>query len=187
MFTYAQLEQLWMDAGGSTLSAPIAAAIALAESGGCQYALAAPTDIRPVRQCVYRQTGGEFSIGLWQINTAPDAHPDYDRDQLFNPGYNAHAAVAIASGGNNFRPWSTFTSGAYRSHLGGAAAPTGRARNPAPRTQLPPGATGPQGLAPSPSNPFKAWHQLTMALGSTIPTQSRRARRAKNRFPRAVR
>lgn len=61
----------------------------------------------------------ERSFGLWQINTL--AHPQYDETQLLDPAYNARAALAVSSGGKNWRPWSTFTSGLYRKYLAGAA------------------------------------------------------------------
>lgn len=183
--TSAELQALWIEEGGSRAAAPVAAAIALAESGGCRYALAGPKDIRPVKACVYRFTTIENSIGLWQINH--NAHPQFDEFALFDPHANARAAIAVSGNGNNFRPWTTYVSGAYKTYLagGGTHDPV---RAPTPRTTFPPGVTGPVGLPkPVESNPFKAWHQLTMALASTVPTQARRARRAKNKFTRAIR
>jgi Lysozyme like domain len=83
----------------------LAAAIAMAESGGNPRAAAIVTDPAPGNL-------PERSFGLWQINTL--ASPQYDETRLFDPSYNAHAAYAISQGGANWRPWSTFTKGLYR-------------------------------------------------------------------------
>lgn len=64
----------------------------------------------------------EDSYGLWQINVL--AHPNYDKKRLYDPSYNAAAMVAISTTGQNWNPWGTYTSGAYRKYLnrGNAAA-----------------------------------------------------------------
>lgn len=127
-FGFSELEQLWISAGGSQAMAPTMAAIALAESGGCRYALAGPKDVRPVKSCTYRQTNGENSVGLWQINV--QAHPQYSVQSLFDPNANARAAVSILGGGPP-TPWSTYTSGAYRQYLsGGGSSPAGGVERP---------------------------------------------------------
>lgn len=118
-FSFVELEQLWLSAGGSPTMAATMAAIALAESGGCRFALAGPQDVRPVKACRYRQTSGENSVGLWQINV--QAHPQFNAQSLFDPLTNARAAVAVLGGGSP-TPWSTYTNGAYRSYLGGGSA-----------------------------------------------------------------
>lgn len=67
---------------------------------------------------------GERSVGLWQINWRPSRdQPGGLRDPNLNldPFHNAVAAYAISGRGTTFTPWSTFTSGAYRSHLTMAA------------------------------------------------------------------
>jgi LysM repeat protein len=86
------LEALWEAAGGSPAAAFTAAEIAMAESGGNQYALS-PTD----------------DYGYWQINAA--AHGA--AQATFNPIGNAQAAVAISSDGTNWEPWTTYNTGAY--------------------------------------------------------------------------
>lgn len=59
--------------------------------------------------------------GFWQINSP--SHPQYSTWQLLSsPLYNAQAAYAISGGGTNFTPWTTYTSGAYKSHLSEATA-----------------------------------------------------------------
>lgn len=85
------LEQLWEAAGGSPSEARTAAGIAMAESGGNQYAVS-PTD----------------DYGYWQINRS--AHGPM---ATFDPIGNARAAISISSGGTNWNPWTTYRSGAY--------------------------------------------------------------------------
>lgn len=84
------LERLWKSAGGAPGSAFIAAEIAMAESGGNQYA-----------------TGPAGERGYWQINT------DHGSLSTYDAYGNARAAVAISNDGTDWYPWTTFTSGAY--------------------------------------------------------------------------
>jgi len=83
----------------------LAAAVAMAESGGNPNAEAIITNPLP-------GNGPERSFGLWQINTL--AHPTYSEASLLDPTYNALAAYTISNGGTNWRPWSTYTSGLYK-------------------------------------------------------------------------
>lgn len=84
----------------------LAAAVAMAESRGDAGAQCIDCFHRPDGTAVH-----ERSFGLWQINT--DAHPQYDEAKLLDPVYNARAALQVSSGGTNWKPWSTYTSGAY--------------------------------------------------------------------------
>jgi hypothetical protein len=85
------LKKLWKGAGGRGASANIAAAIALAESGG-----------NPNSQNSIGATG------LWQVLRS--AHPDWDHGgNLKDPKWNAKAAVSISSNGRNWNPWTTYT------------------------------------------------------------------------------
>jgi LysM repeat protein len=84
------LEQLWVDAGGSAAAEVTAASIAMAESGGNQFA-----------------TGTVGERGYWQINPVNGALSTYD------PYGNARAAVIMSADGANWSPWTTYTSGAY--------------------------------------------------------------------------
>lgn len=84
------LEQLWVDAGGSAAAEVTAASIAMAESGGNQFA-----------------TGTVGERGYWQINPVNGALSTYD------PYGNARAAVVMSGDGTNWSPWTTFTTGAY--------------------------------------------------------------------------
>jgi LysM repeat protein len=84
------LEALWRAAGGSPAAAVTAASIAMAESGGNQFA-----------------TGSVGERGYWQINPVNGALSTY------NALGNAHAAVVMSGNGANWSPWTTFTSGVY--------------------------------------------------------------------------
>jgi LysM repeat protein len=85
------LEELWEQAGGSSGEAVTAASIAMAESSGRQFA-----------------TGGVGERGYWQIN------PNHGSLSTYDPLGNAKAAVIISGNGQNWSPWTTFTSGAFR-------------------------------------------------------------------------
>ena len=85
------LEALWVAAGGRKSSAFIAAEIAMAESGGRQYALSPTND-----------------YGYWQINGSHGPAM-----ATFNPIGNAKAAIAISDDGRDWNAWTTYTSGAY--------------------------------------------------------------------------
>ena len=67
-----------------------AASIAMAESGGNQFA-----------------TGTVGERGYWQINPVNGSLSTYD------PYGNARAAVIMSGNGSNWSPWTTYTSGAY--------------------------------------------------------------------------
>jgi hypothetical protein len=95
----AQLESLWIGAGGPIGAAPQAAAIAEAESGGNPTAYNAT------------QASGDQSFGLWQINTA--AHTQWGSQvtangagSIFSPQQNAQDAVSLFTGTGGFSgPW----------------------------------------------------------------------------------
>ncbi len=86
------LEALWKAAGGSHGEAFMAAEIAMAESGGRQYAVSPTND-----------------YGYWQINGSHGP-----AEATFNPIGNAKAAIAISGNGTNWDPWTTYVTGAYR-------------------------------------------------------------------------
>lgn len=89
-YSCSSLEQLWMSQGGNSGEAFIAAEIARAESGGNPNA-----------------TGPAGERGLWQIS------PDHGSLSTYDPVGNARAAISISGNGTNWRPWTTYTSGAY--------------------------------------------------------------------------
>jgi hypothetical protein len=77
---------------------------------------------------------GERSVGLWQINYRPSrdrGSATRDPQANLDPATNARHAFEIAGGGKSFRPWSTYTSGAYLKHLDTARAAVGNSSPPA--------------------------------------------------------
>lgn len=86
MSTAAELQQLWIQAGGDPTQAAQAAAVAMAESGG--NANASLTN-----------ANGSIDRGYWQINSS------HGSQSTFDPLGNARAAVAISANGTNWRPW----------------------------------------------------------------------------------
>ena len=102
-YSYAQLEQLWIGAGGSKALAPVMAAIAEAESSGNSQA--------------YNASGAS---GLWQILGA--VNPS-DQGNLFNPQVNAKEAL-LKYNTQGLGAWVTYTSGAYKQYLQGNVPPS---------------------------------------------------------------
>lgn len=91
-------------AGGFTpAQAVIATAIAMAESGGNPSA-------------THRNANGSVDYGLWQINSVHadllKANPNWQ-----DPKTNARMAHSVYATGGGWRAWSTYKSGAYKSHL----------------------------------------------------------------------
>ncbi|MDP2712312.1 MAG: phage tail tape measure protein [Solirubrobacteraceae bacterium] len=101
-----QIMNLWTRAGGSPGIANLAAAVALAESGGNSKAM-------------NRNTNGSVDRGLWQINSIHGALSTFD------PTGNAKAAVKISSGGRNWNPWVAFKRGMHLKFLGAPAGNVG--------------------------------------------------------------
>lgn len=116
IFTYAQLQCLWTTAGGNAQAAPMAAAIAMAESGGNSQAVGGPN------------SNGTYDRGLWQINSSNGAASTLD---IMG---NARAAVAMSGNGTTWRPWCTaYADGACGTKGGaylGAGAPYQKFLNP---------------------------------------------------------
>jgi hypothetical protein len=90
----AQLSALWRGAGGPSNLANLAAAIALAESGGN------PTAHNP-----------SGASGLWQILG------QVVRGNIFNPMVNARNAVSKWRSAHGFSPWVAYTNGSYHQYL----------------------------------------------------------------------
>lgn len=106
--TYAQLQGLWLENGGAPAAAPVAAAIAMAESGGCVDA-------------THHNSDGSTDTGLWQINSV-----NASSGAMLDPTANVKEAIALSNNGSSWHPWTTFTSGAYQRFLSGTpAAPSG--------------------------------------------------------------
>jgi Lysozyme like domain/LysM domain len=84
------LAALWIAAGGNPAVAITAAKIAMAESGGQQFA-----------------TGSEGEEGYWQINPVNGALATY------NALGNARSAIILSHDGTDWAPWTTYTMGLY--------------------------------------------------------------------------
>lgn len=110
-----KLTQLARSAGFPEKNIPTAVAIALAESGGD------PT-IDTVKSGTDPTMKNEYSIGLWQINWLAHKNGTLKQmgvtnpDQLRDPATNAKAAVKL-SGGSNFKPWTAYENGNYKSYM----------------------------------------------------------------------
>lgn len=100
--TFAQLESLWIQAGGPSKLAPLMAAVALAESSGI------PTETNPTDN-----HGTQTSWGLWQISTGTHAEPN---PNWADPLENAKLAVAKWHT-QGLWAWGTYTSGKYKEFL----------------------------------------------------------------------
>jgi Lysozyme like domain len=162
--THSELETLWVLSGGLQPDADTAAAIAEAESKGCQYAKAGPNDDRPIKQCTYRRTNGENSYGLWQINRR--AHPQYSATSLFTTEGNAAAAVAIRTARGNFTDWTTFKDGTYKVYLTGTVSVTPQ-----------PGTTSGFDLGATIPHALSGFADLRNSVNRHLPTQLDRSRR----------
>jgi len=147
-FNYAQLEYIWSAAGGSGQTAPIAAAIAMAESGGNSGAT----------NC---DSNGTIDRGLWQINSVHGSQSTYDVMG------NARAAVAISNSGGNWQPWTTYTSGAYQRYLQSNIAPS---PVPVNATNAQANLTGAFGIPGIPSQLDPSWWsgQIGQSVGQMI-------------------
>jgi hypothetical protein len=141
-YTAMQLQQLWLQAGGNAATAPLAAAIALAESGGNPNAL-------------NHNTNGSIDRGLWQINSV------HGTQSTLDPLANAQAAVAISNHGSNWQPWTTYVSGAYKQFLGEAQSSASTATGTA--SYLGPSPTSGLGI-PNPLDTLKGIEQVGQAL-----------------------
>lgn len=95
-YSYSQLMQLWIAAGGSRTMAPIMAAIAMAESGG-----------NP------RAHNASGASGLWQILGAVKSA---DQSRLFDPTVNAREAV-LKFRSQGLGAWESYTNGSYKKFM----------------------------------------------------------------------
>jgi hypothetical protein len=105
----ADLQQLALGAGFTGDDIPIAAAVALAESGGNPKS--------------HNSTPPDDSYGLWQINMLGAMGPARRKqfgitsnEQLFDPSTNAKAAHTVWKG-SGWKAWTTYTSGKYKDHM----------------------------------------------------------------------
>lgn len=107
--TYAQLEGLWITNGGSKAVAPLAAAIAMAESSGRTDATSANPD-------------GGVNVGLWQLDTKGKGAGHTVAD-LKDPATNAAVAVQGSNDGTDWSAWETFVTGAYKRFMNAGTTP----------------------------------------------------------------
>jgi hypothetical protein len=117
-YDYAQLEELWIGAGGPRPMAPLMAAIGLAESDG--------------RSDAQNPSGAK---GVWQIKGLP-----FPGDP-FNAQVNAKMAVAKYRS-QGLDAWETYTSGKYRGFLRQGVAPAKASTTAAPGKGQTTGAQG---------------------------------------------
>jgi hypothetical protein len=106
LYSYTQLMNLWIQAGGSKLNAAMAAAVAMAESAGNPNA-------------TNNNGNGSIDRGLWQINSVHGSQSTYD------PVANARAAIQISNNGTTWRPWCTAYSDGLCGSKGGTYLGTG--------------------------------------------------------------
>lgn len=140
-YSYGQLEQLWVNAGGDQALAPVMAAIAMAESGG--------------NDTAYNSSG---ATGLWQILGAVNSS---DQSSLTNPQTNAREAV-LKYQTQGLGAWVTYTSGAYKQFLQGNVQPTPTGL-PSQNQQLTQGS--PQNAAPQSATSTNVSSALSSATG----------------------
>lgn len=126
-YNISQLVGLSQQVGFKGDNAAIAAAVAMAESGGRSDAHNDDSKKPPAKRT------GDNSYGLWQINMIePPLGPQLGaprrkefgiskNEELFNPITNGKAALKI-SGGSNFSAWTTYKNGAHLPHLPAARA-----------------------------------------------------------------
>lgn len=107
---YEQLVRLAQDVGLNESRAHVAAAIAMAESGGDEDAVVHDDD--------------DDSYGLWQINMRGNMGPERRRkyglpnnNALLDPRRNAMVMADISNKGGNFNAWTTYTTGKYKKFL----------------------------------------------------------------------
>lgn len=106
-YSYGQIQQIWIQYGGSRATAPLAAAVAMAESEGDSDSISPPNH------------DGTVDRGLWQINSK--WWPQFSTTDLAT---NARGAVKISQNGTHWGDWTTYNTGAYKKFLSGTAQPS---------------------------------------------------------------
>ena len=104
-----QLKALWIANGGAANHANMAAAIALAESGGSSDEVSGPNS----------DGHNSYDVGLWQINSYwhSEYFPNGSYDNMKTPNKNCKAAIHISNNGTSWSQWSTYNNGAYQQYL----------------------------------------------------------------------
>lgn len=158
-YTYGQLEELWIRNGGTRATAPIAAAIGMAESQGWS------------NNVNERDTNGAGSYGIWQINngtTFSSQGPNYGGPPGWNnPNTNARMAVAKWKGaGMGWSPWGTYKTGAYKAYLRGNVPPSTGGLPPPTLTSSPVNGKGGGKLGGPQQQSLGFWGDLKIAAGA---------------------
>lgn len=151
-YSMGELARLVLWAGFRGTSAAIAVSVIMAESGGRRLA----------RHVVGREGGraaGSVDRGLSQINSY--WHPEVSDRCAYDTYCNLQQFWRISGHGRNFRPWSTFNSGAYRQFFGAAAGLVAGAH--ADLSTIPP-PNAAELLHPSPSTMEQAMQFIGRAL-----------------------
>ena len=142
------LERVWTaQGGGAGTTAHIAAAIAMAESGG-----------REVKQ--QGMPPGLTGWGLWQITPTSGITQNGRFGNLLNDANNARAAVYLWRQAHGFSPWSTYNSGAYQSFMD-----AGGWLSPGPNMVINATRRGEAVLTPSQSRAFIALSEAAEQFG----------------------
>jgi hypothetical protein len=89
-YSYAQIKDLWVLHGGDPKTASVAAAIAMAESGGNSDAVSKPN------------SNGTLDRGLFQVNSIHGGHSTTDL------AGNIKFAIQLSKNGTNWKPWSVW-------------------------------------------------------------------------------
>jgi hypothetical protein len=117
-YSIADLTRAASSAGFSGASLVTAVAVSLAENGG--------RSLRAVG--VNTDQWHSRDRGPWQIND--HWHPDVSDSCAFDLNCSAQAAFKISNQGRSWTPWATFNNGAYKQHLGDAAANSSSTASP---------------------------------------------------------
>lgn len=134
-----QVARIAAGAGFTRRSAPMAVAIAMAESS---------LDPGAVGDVSLVDAKWGPSYGLWQIRSLKaESGRGSTRDgtRLKNAEFNARSAFTISQSGWNWSPWSTFKNGAYRKHLPAATKAVEAQLGPDPLAGTDLGYTPPEG------------------------------------------
>jgi len=183
--TAAQIERVWIDAGGSPVTAEFMAAVAMAESSGGTRSYNVNTD-------------GTTDYGIWQINSTNGGS-----EVLYEPDYGASIAKRLSNNGETATAWCTAYTDAACGHHGGHYDPTGSSPvGTALRTiraggvvPTPRGvgrakriaASDPVVVAASTATTLpQAWALLTKVLGKQVPTLARRTQNYARAIPKAA-
>lgn len=139
-------------AGFSGNGLVLAVAVALTESGGV-------TNATGMNRSGSGRQVTSIDRGLWQINNV--YHPEVSDACAYDPACCAQAAYRISRSGTNWTPWTTFTTGAYRTNMSAAM----KAVQDSQSVNL-----GPLATAQGSNSPSSTGTMMTLAL--TAPTAS---------------